>query len=123
MSYGTDQDKIKNDLGMITKAINVYATQYDIKTCFAGMLKEFKNLLSEIVSDTSYRKLASFTEINEVEPSEFGESKEDKQYKQLKDWRNGKNLSCNTLLVFDIHKLDSRSLYNSMNCQSKSRFL
>ena len=113
MSYGTDQDKIKNDLGMITKAINAYAIQDDIKTCFGGLLKEFKDVLSESVSDTSYRKLASFIEINEVESSEFGESKEDKQYKQLKDWRNGKNLPSGKKLTVFLENLDEYAETNS----------
>lgn len=113
MRYGTDQDKIKNDLGMITKSINAYATQNDIKTCFAGMLKEFKDVLSETVSDTSYRKLASFIEINEAESSEFGESKEDKQYKQLKDWRNGKNLPSGKKLTVFLENLDEYAETNS----------
>jgi len=104
--YGRKKEKIENDLGMITKAINAYATQEDIKTCFAGMLKEFKDALSELVGDTSYRKLASFIEINEDEHSEFGESIEDKQYKQLKDWRNGKNLPSGKKLTAYLKKLD-----------------
>ncbi|MBQ4852774.1 hypothetical protein [Pseudoalteromonas sp. MMG012] len=106
MRYGTDQDKIENDLGMITKAINAYATQDDIRTCFAGILKEFRDALSQLGSETSFRKLASFIEINEAEPGEFGESKEDKQYKQLKDWRNGKNLPSNKKLKAFLRNID-----------------
>ncbi|AZQ85324.1 hypothetical protein EKO29_15860 [Colwellia sp. Arc7-635] len=104
--YGKNKDKIENDLGMITKAIYAYSTQENIKTCFAGLLKEFKDVLSETIEETSYRKLATFIEIEESESSISGESIEDKQYNQLKDWRNGVNLPSSKKLTAFLQKLD-----------------
>jgi len=104
--YGKNKEKIENEFGMITKAINAFATQEDIKTCFAGILKEFKDVLSELVGDTSYRKLASFIQIEESETSLSGELLEDKQYSQLKDWRNGKNLPSGKKLTIFLENLD-----------------
>jgi hypothetical protein len=104
---GRDKAKSKEGLGALTKAITAYATGVEIKTCFAGLLAEFKELSSKLVGETSYRKLATFIEINDVEPSEFGEKKEDKQYKQLKDWRNGKNLPSDKKLSAFLQNLDT----------------
>jgi len=101
--YGKDPEKQKKELGMITKAILAYATDDNIKTCFDGMLTELKEVTSELVNETSYRKLASFIEIDEEEP---GESLEDKQYKQLKDWRNGRNLPSGKKLITFLQNLD-----------------
>lgn len=106
MCYGTNKDKIENELGMVTKAINAYARQENIKTCFAGLLEEFKCVLSEANENEGYRKLASCIEIDEDEPSEFGESLGDKQYNQLKDWRNGQNLPSREKLTIFLQNLD-----------------
>ncbi len=105
--YGQNEEKIKNELGMITKAIHAFATQENIKTCFAGMLQEFKDALSESVGETGYRKLATFIEIEESELNVSGESMEDKQYKQLKDWRNGENLPSGDKLTAFLQNLDT----------------
>ncbi|PKG85732.1 hypothetical protein CXF85_02775 [Colwellia sp. 75C3] len=107
--FATEKEEIEslNERGMITNAIHAFATQKNIKTCFAGLLKEFKDISSDLVGDeTSYRKLATFIEIHEDELSESGESLEDKQYNQLKDWRNGKNLPSNKKLATFLKNLD-----------------
>ncbi len=111
--YGKNKEKIENDLGMIAKAVYAYSTQENIKTCFAGLLKEFKDVLSETIEETSYRKLATFIEI-EVDDSSFsGESIEDKQYNQLKDWRNGVNLPSDKKLTAFLQNLDEYACTSS----------
>jgi hypothetical protein len=107
MYYGKNKEKLENELGMITKAIYAYATDDAISTCFDGMLTELKEVSSELVGETSYRKLASFIEIEEVQPSEYGESLADKQYNQLKDWRNGENLPSGKKLITFLQNLDN----------------
>lgn len=104
--YGKNKDKIENELGMITKAIYAYATQDEVKSCFAGLLKEFKDFLSETIEETGYRKLATFIELEGSENNEFGESVVNKQYNQLKDWRNGVNLPSNKKLMAFLNNLD-----------------
>ena len=106
MCYGDNKDKIENDLGMIANAIYAYAIDDNIKTCFAGLLKEFKDVLSETIEETGYRKLATFIEIEESDSSISGESLEDKQYNQLKDWRNGVNLPSSKKLTVFLQNLD-----------------
>lgn len=106
MYYGNNKDKIENDLGMIANAIFAYAADDNIKTCFAGLLKEFKDVLSETIEETGYRKLATFIEIEESDSSISGESLEDKQYNQLKDWRNGVNLPSGKKLTVFLKNLD-----------------
>ncbi|WP_159820276.1 hypothetical protein [Colwellia sp. 20A7] len=123
MYYETNKEKAENELGMVTKAINAYARQENIKTCFAGLLKEFKSVLSETNENEGYRKLASCIEIDESEPSEFGESLRDKQYNQLKDWRNGQNLPSGEKLTVFIQNLDkyantSRGLVTFFMCKT-----
>jgi hypothetical protein len=104
--YGKSKDKIKNELGMITKAIYAYATQDEVKSCFAGLLKEFKDFLSETIEETGYRKLATFIELEGSENNNSGESVVNKQYNQLKDWRNGVNLPSNEKLMAFLSNLD-----------------
>ncbi|MBB1398085.1 hypothetical protein [Pseudoalteromonas sp. SG44-8] len=104
--YGKNKDRIENELGMITKAIYAYATQDEVKSGFAGLLKEFKDFLSETIEETGYRKLATFIELEGSENNDFGESVEDKQYNQLKDWRNGVNLPSNKKLMAFLNNLD-----------------
>ena len=106
--FATNKEEIEslNTPGSITHAINAYATQEDIKTCFGGLLQEFKDISPDLVAETSYRKLASFIEIEESETNLSGESIENKQYKQLKDWRNGKNLPSNKKLMAFLKNLD-----------------
>lgn len=104
--FGANQEKIEKELGMITKAIHAYSTQENIKTCFAGTLQEFKDIVSDLVGKTGYRKLASFIEIEESESSVSFESIEDKQYNQLKDWRNGVNLPSSIKLTAFLQNLD-----------------
>lgn len=104
--YGKNKDKIENELGMITKAIYAYATQDEVKSCFAGLLKEFKDFLSETIEETGYRKLATFIELEGIENNDFGESAVNKQYNQLKDWRNGVNLPSNKKLMEFLNNLD-----------------
>jgi hypothetical protein len=104
--YGKNKDKIVNELGMITKAIYAYATQDEVKSCFAGLLKEFKDFLSETIEETGYRKLATFIELEGSENNEFGESVVNKQYNQLKDWRNSVNLPSNEKLMAFLSNLD-----------------
>lgn len=106
MCYGTNKDKIENELGMVTKAVYGYATRDDIKTCFAGILNEFKYILTTSVGETGYRKLARFIEIQEYDSGLSGELLEDKQYSQLKDWRNGKNLPSGKKLTAFLDNLD-----------------
>jgi hypothetical protein len=99
--FDVNQDKIENQLGLLTRVINAYAAQDNRKTCFSCLLKEFKELYK-----TSYRNLASFIVIEESEPSLSGEFLEDKQYKQFKDWRNGKNLPGKAKLTRFLKNLD-----------------
>lgn len=106
MCYGKNKEKLKNELGMITKAITAYATDDATTTCFDGMLKELKNVASELVGETSYRKLASFIEIEEDKSIACDESLADKQYGQLKDWRNGKSRPSNAKLITFLQNLD-----------------
>lgn len=106
MHYGKNKEKLENELGIITKAIYAYATDDSISTCFDGMLTELKGVASELVSETSYRKLASFIDIAEDEDSDSGELLTDKQYKQLKDWRNGENLPSGKKLITFLQNLD-----------------
>tara|TARA_R110002167_G_scaffold189959_2_gene392162 strand:+ start:1121 stop:2446 length:1326 start_codon:yes stop_codon:yes gene_type:complete len=105
--YSKDQSKLEDELGMITEAINAYATDNKTKTCFDGMLGVLKDVVSEIVGvETGYRKLASFIEIEENESMASGESLEDKKYNQLKDWRNGLNLPSSKKLALFLQNLD-----------------
>jgi hypothetical protein len=104
--YGKNKEKLENELGMITKAIYAYATDDAITTCFDGMLTELKNVASELVGETSYRKLASFIEIEEDKSIACDESLADKQYGQLKDWRNGKSRPSNAKLITFLQNLD-----------------
>lgn len=106
MYYGKNKEKLENELGMITKAIYAYATDDTISTCFDGMLTELKDVASELVSETSYRKLASFIDIEEDKSIACGESLADKQYRQLKDWRNGENLPSGKKLITFLQNLD-----------------
>jgi hypothetical protein len=113
MYYGKNKEKLEKELGMITKAINAYATDDNIETCFDGMLTELKAVASELTSEISFRKLATFIEIEEDESIVSGESLADKQYNQLKDWRNGVNLpSWNKLITF-LQNLDEHVDTNS----------
>jgi hypothetical protein len=106
MYYGKNKEKLENELGMITKAIYAYATDDTITTCFGGMLTELKDVATELVGETSYRKLASFIEIEEDKSIACGESLADKQYGQLKDWRNGENLPSGKKLITFLQNLD-----------------
>jgi hypothetical protein len=105
--YGNNQAKLENELGMITKAIYAYATDDNIQTCFDGMLTQLKEVTSELVEDeTSYRKLASFIEIEENGSIISGEALEDKKYNQLKGWRKGLNLPSGKKLITFLQNLD-----------------
>jgi hypothetical protein len=104
--FNEDQEKKKTDLGIITKAILSYAADDEVKTCFGGMLKELKDVGTELVGKTSYRKLASFIEIEEDKSIACDESLADKQYGQLKDWRNGKSLPNNAKLITFLQSFD-----------------
>jgi hypothetical protein len=104
--YGKNKEKLENELGMITKAIYAYATDDAITTCFDGMLTELKNVASELVSETSYRKLASFIEIEEVQSGDYGESLADKQSNQLNRWRRGEDLPGAKKLTSFLQNLD-----------------
>jgi hypothetical protein len=106
MYYGKNEEKLENELGMITKAINAYATDEKIKTCFDGILIEFKDAVSELVGETSYRKLASFIEIEEVQSGDYGESLAEKQYNQLNCWRRGEDLPGAQKLTSFLKNLD-----------------
>lgn len=110
-----DSEKTRNELGMISAAISAYATDDNVKTCFDGLLLMFKNTASTISGETSYRKLASFIDIDEVSLSEYGESLTDKQYKQLKDWRRGLNLPSTNKLTSFLNHLDEYTESSSGN--------
>jgi len=89
--FGNEKQKINKELGMISKAINAYATDDEVKTCFGGVLTELKNFATEFVGKTTYRTMASFIDIEEEEQSKAsGNTLEAKQHNQLKDWRNGR---------------------------------
>ncbi|PKH90151.1 hypothetical protein CXF76_17795 [Pseudoalteromonas sp. 78C3] len=107
IAYGSSKEKIENQLGMITNAINAYATDETINTCFSGMLKELKEAVSELVGDTGYRQLASFIEIEEAAPHQSAESLENRQYNQFKDWRKGINLPSDKKLTVFLDNLDT----------------
>lgn len=104
--FNEDQDKRKTDLGIITKSIFAYATDEEVKTCFGGLLKEFKGVGTELVGETSFRKLASFIEIEEEQSTNLGVTLEEKQHNQFKDWRNGKSLPSNLKLTTFLCNFD-----------------
>lgn len=104
--YGNDAQNFKNKLGVLTRSIHAFSTNNSISTCFEAMLIEYKKILSDLVGETSFRKLASFIEINELENDEVGELLGDKQYKQLKRWRSGKDTPSNEKLADFLDKLD-----------------
>lgn len=106
LALGANMDKVKNEIGMISGAIYLYATDENIKTCFAGMLKMLKDTLSKLMGEVSYRKLASFIEIEKVDSEQPDDPLESRHYNQLKDWRKGINLPSNKKLTAFISNLN-----------------
>lgn len=106
LALGASMDKVKNEIGMISGAIYLYATDENIKTCFAGMLKMLKDTLSKLMGEVSYRKLASFIEIEKVDAEQPDDPLESRHYNQLKDWRKGINLPSDKKLTAFISNLN-----------------
>lgn len=91
-----DNKNIASKYGLVGKAISKYSNSEEDRTCFDYSLEVLKDRLSDHIPDMSWRKLATYIEINES--GEKAELLTDKKYNRLKDWRKGKNLPANELL-------------------------
>ena len=84
----------------IYQGLKIYAQSTDtsppITSCFGGLLSVLKDDLyehdSKKTTNSDWRKLARFIEINEPSPNNSSESLQDRQYKQLKRWRSGQDI-------------------------------
>jgi len=99
MTHCTEDEDISSRVGAVGNAITNFISDKEGRTCFYYLLEAIKVLMSETNPDMSWRKLASYIDIDEVDS--FQELLNDKQYNYLKDWRKGKNLpSTKSLLQF-----------------------
>jgi len=95
-----------DELDMLNKAINAFATDDDIKSCFHGLLRELEEYAFQHDDKKGCRKLSRFIDIEEAQSGNYGESLTDKQYNQLKDWRRGKNLPSDKKLITFLQNFD-----------------
>jgi hypothetical protein len=97
---------LENLRPLACSAIEKYSTDDEDHSCFYWALEKFKDGLTEVEPDISWRKIARYIPINpESEETKEGNTKEQKQLDRLKSWRKGKNLPSNKLLGLFINNI------------------